>query len=222
MSTSDFIPASDADALTWMQTFAAGISASVATYDLVAADATAIDTAVDAFAAAFAVSSNPATRTPVTINLKEVARDTAEAVCRQYAAQIKVNAGVSDANKIAIGVRPVNTGRTPVPVPSTSPLLNIVMATPGVLVARYADSATPDSGAKPAGATNLQLFVATGTAAAVDPAAADFVGAFTRNPIELPFAAADDGKVATLFGRWATRTGEVGPWSLPVSMRIAA
>ena len=219
---SDFIPNSDADALAFMQTFAAGIAASPATYDLVAADATTISNAVSAFEVAFGVTSNPATRTAVTVNVKSSSRDAAEAVVRQYAAQIRVNAGITDANKIAIGVRPVNTSRTPVPVPATSPLLNIVEVTPGVQHLRYADSATPDSGAKPFGAASLQLFVAVGTVAVVDPAAALFRAACTRNPVEVAFEAADDGKLATYFARWATARGEVGPWSLPVSMRIAA
>ena len=219
---SDYIPAQDAEALAWMQTFSAGITASPATYNLVAADATAIAAAVSAFAGAQAIAVDPATRTKVTVNQKDAARANAEELCRQYAAGIKVNAGISDADKIAIGVRPINPTRTPIPAPTTSPLLNIVAATPGVQTLRYADSATPDSGKKPFGAIQLQLFVVTGTAAVTDPDSAAFLAAHTRNPVEVPFTSADDGKVATYFARWATRTGEVGPWSLPVSMRIAA
>jgi len=29
------------------------------------------------------------------------------------------------------------------------------------------------------------------------------------------------GQTATYFGRWITRTGKTGPWSLPVAMMIA-
>lgn len=220
--SSDFIPAKDGEALNFMQTFSAGITASVATYDLVAADATAIDAAVDAFAAAYAIATNPATRTSVSVNTKDEARAAAEEIVRQYAAVIKMNAGVSDSNKIAIGVRPVNDTRSPVPAPATSPLLNITMATPGVQVLRYADTLTPDSAAKPPGSTSLQLFRAVGTAAITDPAEAEFLAAVTRNPVEVNFDAADAGKVATFFGRWANGKGETGPWSLPVSMRVAA
>jgi hypothetical protein len=218
----DFIPSPDAQALDFMQTFASGIAASPATFNLVAADATAISNAVNLFATTYTAAINPATRTPVTVESKDQARSAAEAVVRQYAAQVKVDAGVTDANKISIGVRPVNPARTPIPAPATSPLLNIVEVTPGVQHLRFADSATPDSRAKPFGAAALQLFVAVGTAPATDPAAADFRGAYTRNPVEIPFAAADDGKVATYFARWASAKGDVGPWSLPVSMRIAA
>ena len=219
---SDWIPVSDAEALAFMQNFASQISAAPATWGLVAADATAIDNAVDPFASSYAVAVSPSTRTPVTINTKDQSRASAEAVVRSYAAQIRVNNGVSDSNKIAIGIRPVNHTRTPVPPPATSPLMNIVVNTPGVQTLRYADSATPDSAAKPPGAIALQLFCAVGAAPVTDPAAAGFRGAYTKNPVSVPFDAADDGKVATYFARWATRTGEVGPWSLPVSMRIAA
>ena len=217
-----FIPTQDAEALAFFQTFAAGISANPSAYSLVAADATAIDNAVDLFASSYAIAVAPATRTAVTINTKDEARASAETIVRQYAAQIKVNNGVSDSNKIAIGVRPVNTSRNPVPPPATFPLLNIVGNTPGVQTLRYSDSATPDSAGKPGGALNLQLFRSIGTAPASDPEQADFVAAVTKNPIAVDFDTADDGKVATYFARWATRTGEVGPWSLPVSMRIAA
>jgi hypothetical protein len=216
------IPAPDTDALVWMQNFSGGINANPALYQQSAADAGAISSAVSGAAATFAVASNPATRTEVTVNQKDVAFMAAKALCRQYANVIKFNAGISDADKIAIGVRPVNPTRNPINVPDSSPLLNIIGATPGSQTLRYADSNTPDSAAKPFGATSLQIFVAIGASAVADPTAAQFYGAFTRNPVPVGFDPGDDGKMATYFARWASRRGDVGPWSLPVSMRIAA
>lgn len=217
-----YIPAEDANALVWMQVFAAGITASPALYALTVADALAISRAVDKFDAAYIVAIDPATRTAVTVAAKDDARTSAEQVCRQFATLIKYNAGISDPDKIAIGVRPVNPDRDPINVPDTSPLLNIIGCTPGSQTVRYADTNTPDSGAKPFGASNMQLFVAVDDVPITDPEAALFHGAFTKNPIGVGFTAADDGKMATYFARWASRKGEVGPWSLPVSMRIAA
>ena len=216
-----FITARDAEALAWMQVFADGIAASPATYELMASDATAIQNAVNAFAAAYGDAVDPATRTPVVINLKDTERNAAEQICRQYAIGIKYNAGISDANKIAIGVRPVNPDRNPISVPASSPMLNVVGATAGSQTIRYADTNTPESGKKPFGAAQLQLFVAIGDEEAASPDAAQFYGGFTKNPIGVGFDAADDGKMATYFGRWASIKGEVGPWSFPVSMRIA-
>jgi hypothetical protein len=218
----DFIPSQDPQALLWMQTFANGIQANPALYMLTAPDAVAISAAVAGFAAALAITSVPATRTPVTVAAKDDARTAAEQICRQFAALIKFNAGISDPDKIAIGVRPVNPNRNPINVPETSPLLNVIAATPGAQTLRYADSMTPDSPAKPFGATELQLFVAVGTAPVIDPDAAKFYGKFTKNPIGVAFDPTDNGKQATYFARWADRKGQVGPWSLPVTMAIAA
>ncbi|MCC6682206.1 MAG: hypothetical protein IT445_14995 [Phycisphaeraceae bacterium] len=217
-----YIPTTDAHALQWMQAFSGGITASPSTYMLSVSDATAISSAVDAYATALATATDPNVRTPVNVNIKDTTRNAAEQICRQYAILIKNNGGISDASKIAIGVRPVNPSREPIPCPQTSPLLNVVAATPGAHTVRYVDSMTPSTVAKPFGATELQLFIAIADAPTTDEDAAVFYGKFTKNPIGVAFAPGDDGKVATYFARWASRRGDVGPWSLPISMRIAA
>lgn len=217
-----YIPSRDNDALTWMLTFANGIAADPAKYMLVAADAANISALVADFQAAFLVAADPANRTPVNISAKDAARNVAEQLCRNYAMQIKLNVGISDADKIAIGVRPVNTSREPINVPASSPMIGVVGATPGSHTVRYADSGTPDSGAKPFGAAQIQIWVAVADAPTVNEDEAQFYGAFTRNPVGVLFSPEDDGKVATYFARWASRRGDTGPWSLPVSMRIAA
>jgi hypothetical protein len=215
----DFIPNQDAQADVFFQTFANGINSSPSAYQLTSVDAASLLSAAAAFHAALMIASDPATRTKGTIIAKDDARFACEQLVRQYAALIKPNAGITDQNKADIGVPPVNTNREPVNVPASSPLLNVLGATPGSQTVRYADTNTPDSGARPFGAANLQLFVAIGTAPATD---ATFYGAFTRNPVPVAFAENDDGKVATYFARWADRKGQVGPWSVPVSLRIAA
>ena len=69
---------------------------------------------------------------------------------------------------------------------------------------------------------NLQLFVAVSDAPVMDPTQSHFRGEFTRRSASVGFDAAQSGKIATYFGRWAGPRGDVGPWSLPISMRIAA
>jgi hypothetical protein len=103
-----FIPQDQAGKLDWMQSFAHGISASPSVYALSPGEAATIVRAVDAFAAAYAVATNPATGTTVTTRIKDEARNSAEDLCRTFARIIKSNKGVSDAAKIAIGVRPMN------------------------------------------------------------------------------------------------------------------
>ena len=217
-----FIPPEDGLALTFMEHFASTIQSAPAVYMLSAADATTISNTVAAFATAYSVATNPPTRTSVTVGEKDAARLSAEQVVRQYANLIRPNAGISDADKEAIGINPPSSERSPRNVPASSPLLSILGSTPGSQTVRYSDSTTPDSPAKPFGAANLQLFVAVGEVPTTDPTDALFYGAFTKNPIPVAFAPDQNGKQATYFARWADRKGQVGPWSLGVSMAIAA
>jgi hypothetical protein len=217
-----FIPRPDAQALIWMESFANGISANFAAYELSAIDATTISDAVEQFSEALSIASYVPTRTQETVNIKDTKRNAAESLCRQYALQIKVNNGISDALKLAIGVRPVNESREAIYVPQTSPLLNIVANTPGAQTVRYADSFDPEKRGKPFGAASIQLFVAIGDEPIDDEAQAQFVGNFTKNPIAVAFDETDNKRVASYFARWCGNRGDVGPWSLPVSMTIAA
>lgn len=219
---SDFIPDRDGPALTWMQMFSAGITAAPARYQLVPADAAAIAAAVAAYAAAYADSQDPATRTKLTVAVKDQARFAAEQLCRQYAAVIKPNAGIGDADKLAIGVPPPNNGRTPVPAPASWPDLSILNGAPAQQVVRYSDVATPDSSAKPFGVERLELFVAVEAGPTGDVAAARYRGSYSRSGIAVNFTAADKGKTATYFARWVSTRGEAGPWSPPASLPIAA
>jgi hypothetical protein len=215
-------PRKEADRLAMMQTFAGTISAQPSVYMITPQEAAAIQQAVDLFAATYSRVLDPVTRGVVTVCAKDEARNNAEQLCRLYYSLIKPNAGISDADKIAIGVNPVNRSRTPIQCPQTSPLINIIAGTPGVHTLRYSDSMTPTSSGKPFGAIQLQLFVAIGETRANDPGEAQFYRDFTVNPMSVAFKAEDDGKLASYFGRWSSRRGDVGPWSLPASMRIAA
>ena len=91
----------------------------------------------------------------------------------------------------------------------------------GVHVLTFGDSIIPGR-AMPFGATSLQLFVAIADEPADGVGEARFCASLTKKPTNIPHVPADAGKVATYFGRWASRRGEFGPWSLPTSMRIAA
>src|SRR5262249_22029641 len=115
-----------------------------------------------------------------------------------------------------------NPHREPIECPQTSPLLSILGNTPGSQTIRFADTNTPDSRAKPFGASELQLFRGVGTTEPLPFSECHFYGKFTKNPVDVEFSEGDDGKIATYYARWASVRGEVGPLSLPQSMRIAA
>lgn len=219
---SDYIPRADDAFRTFAENFAANISAFPAAYMLTSSQAASIQGVVDVFVAKLALAQNELMRTRTTIADKDDARSIAETLIRQYAIGIKHNAGIPDGDKLAIGVRPLNPGRRRRGEPGSQPLLSVLGCVPGVQTLRFSDSSTPDSRAKPVGVTELQLFRGVGETRALPVAECHFYRKITRNPVQVPFTQDDDGKLATYYARWATKTGDVGPWSNPVSFRIAA
>lgn len=220
-----YIPARLADFAAWLLNFSTKLTAAPATYGLVAGDAVIVAAANTSFQAAYTASSTPATRTTATIAATAASRAAAEATVRPYAIRISVNDGVTDANKILIGVNLPNASRTPVPPPATAPALSLVSAVLGQHTLGYHDVSTPASKAKPFGAVGMQLFRAIGVGAAPDPSTATLLDVITKSPSNQATAAADRGKVATYFGRWITRSGpagiaQVGPFGAGLAVTV--
>jgi hypothetical protein len=219
---SNYLPSRDADLDIWALNFSTLIAAAPITYGLVAADATAITNAFNSWHTAFLAATNPATRTVATVATKNIQKRNLLGVVRGYAATIRVNRAVTDANKLALGLHVRDTGPTPVPAPATKPVLSIARMTQGAQEIRATDEATPNKRAKPAGSAGLLIYRAIGTAPINDPEAATFMAFVGKPGIESSFTHADNGKVATYFARWTNSKGEVGPWSQGVSGSIAA
>lgn len=232
-----YIPARDSTLDSWADNFQTLIAASPATYGLTAPDAVVITNAFNVWHAAYLVGGstgspptpvNPSTFTTVSVAAKNSAKFAMIIIVRSYAAQIRLNPGVTNSDKVALGLNLPNNTPSPIPVPLTFPLLSIVSAGPGTQLIRFADSATPALRAKPFGAVGMQLFRGVGVAAITDVALTNFLAQLTTQPFQASFLIGDAGKVATYFARWITRgrpvgdaAAQVGPWSAPVSQNIA-
>jgi hypothetical protein len=212
MST-PYIPTKDNEFSVWSANFALVLSTAYAAYGLAASDATAISAADATWQAAYAVATTEATRTKVTVAAKDLARNQCKALERGYANVIQANSGITQDQKADLGLTIRDTTKSPIPAPTTSPILTIVGATPGQLTVRYADQNTPSARKKPVGAIALQLFAATSATVISDPSTLPLKASVTRNPVGLDFVSGDAGKTAYIAGRWITRRGLVGPWS---------
>ena len=217
-----YIPRREQEALGWMKQFAGGLETDPAMYGVGETEITVLAEAIRAYESSIDAAQDPYTRSRNTTAAKTAARGDAEKLCRRLAMRIKADDRVRDHDKLRIGVRPRKPLRRRIPCPQTSPLLSLLWITAGAHRLRYADSTTPDSTAKPPGAKGLQLFIAVGETEAAPLAEARMIGTYTRSPMVVTFDTAYDGKIATYYARWAGARGAVGPWSLPVSMRITA
>lgn len=215
-----YIPTREGDLSLFVTNFDTLITANPATYGLVAGDAVTIHTYVDTFLTALAAASNPGTKTIVTVADKDGAKAAMLQIVRSYAQQIKANRGVADQDKVSLGLTLNDGTPTPIPAPSTQPIISVIGATPLTHVLRFADSVTPDKRSKPYGSIGLQLWRYVGDTAPTGPEQYEFAEFVTRQPFDSSYSGSQVGKRAWYCARWQTATGLVGPWSAPVSFTI--
>lgn len=216
-----YIPNGDADFENWLANFSTLLTAAPATYGLIAADAAAVAAQQAAWSAAYTAAIGGTTRGPFTIATKDTARVTALATVRPYAQLIANNAGVSVDDKIAIGVNPRTNPPSPITVPATYPLISVVSATMLNHVLRFRDQlASPSVKSKPYGVMSVQLFGMTSVTPVTDPTTLPLIIAATKTPLQVNWDSAAANKLAYYAGRWATRTGLVGPWSPIVAFTV--
>jgi len=219
-----YIPAKLADFALWIANFSVVLTAHPTDYGLTAPDAVIVDGVWDTFKAAYALSSTPATRTPVSVAATDAARASAESVIRPYAIIISSNPTVDPALKVTIGVTVRSGTRTPVPAPNVAPLFSLKSATPMQMECEYAVAGQVGK-AKPDGSVSVEIVASVGTVAATDPAQCNGVGLYNKSPLFIAFAPSEQGKIATMFARFITRSGpagvsQAGPWSAPLTIHI--
>lgn len=216
--SASYIPAADASFNSWLINFDALVTADGLSWDLTAPQIAALAAATTAYSAALTLATDPGTRTPATIAAKNTAKATALATARPIAQFLNASTLVTDEDRAALGLTIRKTTPTPITAPTTFPLLDILLGTPGQHKIQWRDSETPLSKAKPFGALQMELWTSVGTITAPDPSDANFHSLQTKSPFFVDLDVADTGKVITYFARWVTRTGIVGPWSSGVSL----
>jgi hypothetical protein len=217
----EYIPSRESLLSTFVSNFSTLISATPGAYGLMASDATVIATAVNLFNAALTLALNPATKTKATVADKNAKKAAMLVTVRQYSQVIKRNLGVSNDAKIGLGLTINSGGPSPIPAPTTQPVLSIATAGSLRQVVHFADTTAPDRRAKPAGVKGLMLAVAVGT---TPPASRELVptyGMATKQSFAVDFNDGDAAKTAYYYGRWITAAGLLGPWSALAQSIIA-
>jgi hypothetical protein len=225
----DFLPKSDPGLRDWTQNFSKLIAAHPGAYGLTPSDAAALAGVVGSFAEALRLATDRTTRTMGAVAGKNSARAAMLDTVRYYARVIKTNRGVTNEEKVLLGLNIPDAKSAAVPAPTTAPVCSIVGAIACQHTLRFADVASLTRRAKPPGVIGLELhyFVAPRNETApaspdAAPEATRFYGLITRQPFVVTLEPADVGLTATYYARWITATGLTGPWSSPIRMTIAA
>lgn len=158
-----YIPRADGAFRDWLNEFASTIAADPAGYGRSAAEAAMLVELAQRYEAAYVRAKAKATRSkPATAEKNRVRREAWDAV-RPIAMQIKAKPPeeISDAMKVAVGVKLPNFRGSPIKPPDRAPMLAFEKGFPngGGHRLRYFDPMFPTRFAKPPGVVQCQVFV---------------------------------------------------------------
>jgi hypothetical protein len=219
----DFIPSREDAFVIWATNFSQVITAGPVAVGLTAADATALSGLLSTFVSAKDLADDPATRTPVVLTNKDVAKASLMADIRSLAKRIQANPAVTAGQKTALGLPIHNATPSPTPVPATKPVVSIVSYALGTIEIQLVDEATPTKKARPTGTIGAEVYsfvLSAGGAAPDDLEMWRFEGLATKSTFTIDFNAADGGKEVIIVARWMNRKGEVGASSNPVTGQV--
>ncbi len=153
---------------------------------------------------------------------KHEARAALEHVVRNTAKRIMADSRISNTLRKDAGLPVHKTTRTPVAVPTTSPLGQVVSTNRLEHTILVTDANTPTKRRKPPGVIGCEAMLLVGDVSTLDPADYRLIGLWTRFPEVVTFNADDAGKTAHYMFRWLNTKGEKGPFSAPTSATIPA
>lgn len=208
-----YIPAKDADFLSWSANFSTRITATPTAFGLNSTLAAAYAALDAAFIAAYALAITPSTRTPVTVAQKDTARQAAVVYARSLANTVQAYPPITDLQLADLGLTVRSGVPTPVPTPVTAPILSLIRNEHLVVTIGFSDTATPLLKQKPYGVIGLQIWQKVLTPPPVTIADCNYVGTYGRWPASVPIPAAGIGHDVYHIGRWVTRRNQVGPAS---------
>lgn len=220
MARKDFLPNTDAGLRVFTKNFGTLLAENFAKYGVSEADATAYNELQQQFAERLDASLEPLTRGRRTVFLKNESRDELRATTRSIARQIDNLERTTDDQRQALGLTIRDTTKTPVPPPSTQPLIN-VKATRGRTVV-LSLRGSEESRAKPDGAFNATIVTFSGPEAPMSPSEWTFAANATLSTVELPFAASDQSDTVWITAFWNNRRGQSGPAATPLKVNLPA
>lgn len=210
------IPAKDAEFDSFQQNLVSQVTTNMVLWNITAAALGVLTPLQTAWAAAWLVAKIKVNRSPAVIAAKRQARTAYEAALRNFIqASIYRNTSMNDGDIELCGLKPYDRTRTPIPVPTTLPVVNLQRAPGNFFTVRYfrLDDETgairrgkPDKVAKIEFAYNLGM-------QPMDPAGCTYHNVSTKGPIRIEVPAAMHGQTVWFFARWKNVYDAAGPWT---------
>lgn len=219
---STFIPAAEGKFTAWASNFVSTLEGDPTTYGLTPEVVAELKDQNSKWDNDYATAVTKRDSAQAATVAKKLTRNEFEEMIRELAKQIQSNPTISEENRRDAGLPVHKSSRTPVSVPTSSPVARVDKFEPLAHVISFVDCDTPTRRGRPTGVTGCHIYVAVADSAPADPSDYRFVVQSTRSTARIQFTAEDGGKNAHYLLRWINTRGELGPWSTVLSSTIAS
>lgn len=217
----DYIPSGDGEFDDFATNFVTYVGGHLGDFGLVLGDMAAVNAAIILWNTAYPAVEPAFNIYSATVQTKETARGGLEGAIRALVGVVQAKgAVVTPASKTAARIPVADTTKTPVPPPTSRPIVRVEVSGPRTHKLSWVDENTPNSIAKPKGVYGLEIHLFVGTAPPTSASQMHQITTDTKTPYLYEFDAADAGKTAYYWCRWVNTKGEVGPWCVMVSATI--
>ncbi|MEM1445096.1 MAG: hypothetical protein AAGF84_03515 [Planctomycetota bacterium] len=213
-----YLPSEEGKLRDWFVNFLGKLSAGLpADYGLSDDEASDFADAANVFTAAYAVAIDPATRTKLTIQAKNTAKDAAVEQARRTVAIVQAWPEMTDVKRDDLQITIRDTTPTPIGVPSEAPELSVESVQGRLLNLRLREPGSTRR-AKPGGVAQAWLYLYVGETEPTDFGVFKFEGTTSRtDPQVVVDADVPAGSRVWLSACWANGKGQPGPACAPVS-----
>lgn len=217
-----YLPASDPDFDAWQANFMSYANSHLAQLGLMLGDLIVANTRQLTWNGAYAANVAARNAAQAATQNKDAARATLESAIRALTQRLQASAAVDDAERAALGITVPDRTPSPVPVPTTRPVVKIDTSQRLQHTIHFADETTPTSVRKPKGVAAVEIWTKTGGPPPADVSQLVFLATDTRSPYLTVYEGDHGGAAAHYMLRWINTKGQPGPWSETATATIGA
>jgi hypothetical protein len=191
-----------------------------ASYGLTTGQATAFATLNTALQSAYTAAVNPSTRTPVSIEAKNVALRNMRTSAINLAKIVYSTSSVNDSQLVALGLLP-RPSRTPIPAPAQAPVIDIVSVSGNTVKIRLHAEGDSTRRGKPDGVDGASVFSFIGAAPPDTENEWNFEGVASKTSLDIVFPPGTAAGAKVWFTAfWFNSRKQAGPAASPVGTNI--
>lgn len=196
------------------------VTPAAATYGLTAAQVTNYTALTTAYENALQLATEPATKTTVTVENKNVALKALKSATVDIARIITATPTVTNGQLLALQLNP-RVAPQPAPVPMDAPAVDVLTVVGRLVKLRVHNNESESKRAKAPGAIGANVYTFVGPVAPTDPAEYFFQGMTTRALTEVQFAnTVPSGATVWVSCCWVGSRGQIGNASTPIPFTL--